>query len=264
MRVNHNFVSIACAAMFAATQSAPAAPLDSIEEIQTCVEANLPAETSFQSVEIESEDRVGARRKLQARIYWKRFEEHPRVMIVVDEPAEVRDAAYLAIDGEGEETIYMFLPALKITRRVSATTAADSLWETDFSYEDMKYLQGVALHGEHKRLPDADVSGRRAYVVATVPAASAQSAYQRVVSMVDQETCVPLQIDFYEQGEQPRKVLAATVESLEADGARWSAREYAMRDLKNETRTWLRITASELDSKIPDRLFNPNRLDRAP
>lgn len=247
-----------------ATGAAAVAALDTIDEIQACVEANLPAETSFQSVEIESEDRVGARRKLAARIYWKRFEAHPRVMIVVDEPAEVRDAAYLAIGGDEDETIYMFLPALKTIRRVSATTAADSLWETDFSYEDMKYLQGVALRGAHERLPDAELSGRAVYVVATVPTETGQSAYRRVVSMVDQETCVPLQVDFYEQGKEPRKTLLATVESLRADGPRWSAREYSMQDRKNETRTWLRINESELDSKIPDRLFNPNRLDRAP
>jgi hypothetical protein len=248
----------------AGAPAAVAAPLETTEDIQACARHNLPQQTSMQHVEIESEDRVGARRKLEARVYWKRFEEHPRVMIKVDEPSEVRDAAYLAIEAdEGEdETIYMYLPALKNIRRVSAKTAADSLWETDFSYEDMKYLQGVALRGSQKRLPDAEVEGHPVYVLEVVPASSTPSAYERVVVFLDQETCIPLRTEFYENGDRPRKVLSASIDSIREEGTRWSAREYSMRDLKTETRTWLRVTKSEIDSDLPDRLFNPNRLDR--
>ncbi len=257
-------LSIVVWALLAGIPPAVAATLESAEDIRACARRNLPQETSLQHIEIESEDRVGARRSLEARVHWKRFEDHPRVMIKVDEPPEIRGAAYLAIEAdEGEdETIYMFLPALKTIRRVSANTAADSLWETDFSYEDMKYLQGVALRGEQERLPDAEVEGHPAYVLAVVPADPTQSAYERVVVFLDQETCVPLRTDFYEQGERPRKILSATIASIRADGTRWSAREYSMRDLKTETRTWLRVTKSEIDSDLPDRLFNPNRLDR--
>ncbi len=249
----------------AGVEGAAAASLETVEEIRACVEANFPTRTQLAHIELESEDRVGARRRLEARVHWKRFEKRPRVMIKVDEPAEVRDAAYLAIEAdEGEdETIFMFLPALKTTRRVSATFAADSLWETDFSYADMKHLQGIERRGEGERLPDAQVEGRAVYVVQTTSVSEADSPYERVVAFLDQETCVALRTDFYERGEQPRKTLAATIASLEADGTRWSAREYAMTDLKTETRTWLRITKLETDVDLPDRLFNPSRLDRA-
>ncbi len=245
--------------------AAAAEPLQTVDEIRDCAEKNLPERTLRQNVEIESEDRVGGRRNLEARVHWKRFERGPRVMIRVDAPPEVRGAAYLAIQGEDDddEQIFMFLPAIGMVRRVTASTAAESLWDTDFSYEDMKYLQGVQRRGEGERLDDDEVEGRPVYVLQTHSATDEPDAiYERVVTFVDQETCVSLRTDFYERGDTVRKRLLATLSTLEADGPRWRVGEYAMSDLKNETRTWLRVQSGELDIELPDRLFTRSGLGR--
>ncbi len=239
--------------------------LQTVDEIRACAERNLPERTLRQSVEIESEDRVGGRRNLEARVHWKRFESGPRVMIRVDAPPEVRGASYLAIQGEdgGEEQIFMFLPAIGQVRRVTANTAAESLWDTDFSYEDMKYLQGVQRRGGGERLDDDEVEGRAVYVLQTRAESDDPDAiYERVVTFVDQQTCVSLRTDFYERGDTVRKRLLATIATLEADDDRWRVGEYAMNDLKNETRTWLRVTGGELDIDLPERLFTRSGLGR--
>ena len=236
-----------------------------VDEIRDCAEKNLPEHTLRQRVEIESEDRVGGRRNLEARVHWKRFEKGPRVMIRVDGPAEVRGAAYLAIEAEegDDETIFMYLPAIGMVRRVTANHVAESLWDTDFSYEDMKYLQGVQRRDEGERLADDEVEGRPVFVLQTRSAPDDPEAiYERVVTFVDQQTCVALRTDFYERGDTIRKTLLASIGTLEADGERWRVGEYAMNDLKNETRTWLRVKVGETDVKLPDRLFSSSGLGR--
>ena len=256
-------VAVAVGAGYVSGSAARADDAKTVDEIEACVQRNFPEVSGLQHVEIESEDRAEARRTLLARVHWKRFEKHPRVMIKIDDPAEVRGAAYLAIgEDNNEESIYMYLPAIGATRRVSATTVSDSLWETDFSYEDMKYLQGIEAQGTRKRLPDAELEGRGVYVVETRPGESHASGYERVVSFVERERCIPLRAEFFEEGEHPRKRLDAAFDSIVEEEGRFTARNYLMRDLKNETRTWLRVTETEHNPNFSNGVFSPSRLDR--
>ncbi len=232
------------------------------EEVRDCVRDNLPERSILQHVELRSVDRAGGSRTLEARVHWKRFEQYPRAMIRVDAPADVKNAAYLMIDGDGPEQVFVYMPAMKKVRRITTTTASNQLWGTDFSYEDMKHLQGAAAKGSVARLGDGEISGRATHILETRPDPAAESSYERVVSHVDAESCVPLRTEFFERGETPRKVLDADPGSLTRDGTRWLATRYRMNDHKNQTHTELVITRSEMDADLPDRLFSPSRLGK--
>jgi hypothetical protein len=242
-----------------------APPPETPDEIMACVRRNLPERTSVQSIELRSRDRAGSERILRSRLYWKRFEGgQPRVLIRVDEPPDLRGASYLLIDAEdaGPSEIFVHLPAVGRVRRVTQKTVSDSLWGTDFSYDDMRQLQWHAADGARSRLPDAVVSDRAVYVLALEPRPEGETAYRRIVSSVDRETCVVLRVEFYERGERPRKLLRADVGSLAEQNGRWLARKLEMRDLRDDTTSWLEILEVENDVEVPDRVFNPTLLDR--
>ena len=200
----------------------------SAEEVRACSRANLPDQSILQHIELRSTDRAGGRRTLEARVHWKRFEKYPRAMIRVDAPADVKDAAYLMIDQEEDAQVYVYMPAMKKVRRITTTTASNQLWGTDFSYEDMKHIQGSAAQGSVARLGDGEISGRATHVIETRPDPAAESSYERVVSHVDVESCIPLRTEFFERGQTPRKVLDADPGSLTRDGSRWLATRYEM------------------------------------
>lgn len=249
-------------AVAALSVQARAQPPETPEQIRACMQRNLPTTTSLQRIEIESEDRAGGRRTVAARVHWKRFDERARAMIRVDEPREVRGAAYLLIEGEQSDDMYVYMPAMKKVRRVTVTTVSNQLWGSDFSHEDMKHLQGLAARGRSERLDDTRVGERGVFVLATEPEGTDASAYQRVLTYIDRETCTVLRSEFFERGERPRKILEADLASLVQDGDHWTARTYTMRDQLNDTMSWLRIVESELDGDLPDRLFNPSRLGK--
>jgi outer membrane lipoprotein-sorting protein len=248
-----------------ASLAAPAAPLEVAEEIVDCVQGNLPERTSVQRIELRSRDRAGSERVLRSRLHWRRFDGgRPRVRIRVDEPPDLKGASYLLIENEDsrESEMFVHLPAVGRVRRVTQRTVSDSLWGTDFSYDDMRQLQWQAAEGAHTRLPDATVSGRDVYVLALEPRPEDESSYDRIVSSVDHETCVVLRIEFYERGDAPRKVLSADPSSLSSEGGLWLARKFEMRDLRDETTSWLEILEVETDVEVPARIFNPTFLDR--
>lgn len=244
---------------------AAAAQAESAEAVRDCVEANFPERSSLQHIELHSIDRAGGTRELEARVHWKRFDNHPRAMIRVDAPNDVKGAAYLMIQAEGEdpEQVYVYMPAMKKVRRITTTTASNQLWGTDFSYEDMKLLQGAAKNGTVALVGGGEIAGRATHVLETRLTAAAESSYERVVSHVDTESCVALRTDFFERGESPRKVLDADPGSLIRDGSRWMATRFQMIDQKNQTRTELVVVRSEMDAKLPDRLFSPSRLGKS-
>jgi outer membrane lipoprotein-sorting protein len=224
---------------------------------------NLPERTSVQTIELTSRDRAGGSRTLKARLHWKRFEGgHPRVRIRVDSPPDLRGASYLVIEKETADEMFMYLPAVQKVRRITGGMLSDQLWGTDFSYEDIKQLQGMVVDGKSERLPDAAIGSRRVYVLSVTPQLDGESSYQRIVTSVDHDTCLALKTEFYEHGEEPRKVLLADPERITRQGRLWMAREFEMSDVRDETRSWLRILEVENDTDVSDRVFGPSLLGR--
>lgn len=239
---------------------AEAPELETAAEIRACTQKNFPERTSVQHVVLVARDRGGSERSLSARIYWKRkSEDAARLMMRVEEPPDLRDASYLLIENDGRDDMFMYLPALQKVRRISAGMVSGQLWGTDFSYEDMKQIQGLAMDSPAERLPDAEVAGRPAYVLALRAAPEEASAYERIVSYVDRETCVVLKAEFFERGDRLRKRLTADPASLTSENGRWVAREIKMLDVTDETATRLRIEKVVYDEKISDRTFDPGR-----
>ncbi|MGH8458357.1 MAG: outer membrane lipoprotein-sorting protein, partial [Nevskiales bacterium] len=68
---------------------------------------------------------------------------------------------------------------------------------------------------------------------------------------------VALQTDFYEAGDTPRKRLSVKPQEVKQDGQRWVAHFYEMSDLRDGTRSELRIEKVTADTDLPERLFNP-------
>jgi outer membrane lipoprotein-sorting protein len=160
------------------------------------------------------------------------------------------------IEREGGHELFSYLPELQKVRRISGHAISGSLFGTDFSYEDFQRLQGTAEGTAVTRLPDADVDGRPAYVLAATPAADSGSSYQRIVTWVDRETCVALRSDL-EAGE------GRVVKQLRADPAQ--VRDVAghrvphavvLEDLEKGTRTALTVRKIDLDVELSPSLFS--------
>ncbi len=244
---------------------APSASLarETVEEIQECMERNVPEQTSIQEVVMRTFDRVGGERSFEAKIYWKRGEDgRSKLLMRVEAPPDLRGAAYLALEGEERTDMFSYLPELKRVRRINTRSISGSLFGTDFTYEDLQRLQDFSTHSTVERLPDAEIDGRSVYVLAAHPDERSGSAYERIVSFVDQETCVLLQAEFFETGDQPRRRLTADGSSLSQEKGIWVAKKITMKDLRDGGETRLELKKIEPNVDIPDRRFSQARLDR--
>jgi hypothetical protein len=71
---------------------------------------------------------------------------------------------------------------------------------------------------------------------------------------------VLLRSEFYERGDRARKVLTAKASALSREGDVWFAREYLMRDLRDETETTMIVEEVEVGKPIPRKTFSEREL----
>jgi hypothetical protein len=240
--------------------SAPAVAAESgpeVAEIQACVQRNVPQRSSRQVITLRTTEPGGGGEEIRAALYWKRSKQgRSRFLIRVEAPADLRGAAFLLIEGKGQNDLFTYLPELHSVRRITSRTVGGSLFGTDFSYEDIQELQSVAEHTTVERLPDAEVLGRPVYVLAARPPADAGSAYERIVSSIDRERCVLVKAELFAKGGAIAKELVLPPDHVEQDGTRWVPREARLRDLENGGQTALSIDRIENDVDLRESLFS--------
>ncbi|MFQ5515405.1 MAG: outer membrane lipoprotein-sorting protein [Myxococcota bacterium] len=228
-----------------------------------CLRSNLPKKSSVQTVRFVTRDRLGNEAILRARVLGKVFEDgFRRVLSRFYAPDDIRGSALLVIEKSDRNDVFLYSSAMRRTRRVSARAAGSSLFGTDFSYEDFERLQGLRDAGLTERRPDRELDGRSVWVVETRPAEPGESAYERVVTFIDPETCVVLRAESYEAGDRLRKRLSVERAKVYSRGGIWICPETSMRDLRDGTETRLYIEEIEIDPPLSDKRFRQAELDR--
>ncbi|MDJ0851647.1 MAG: outer membrane lipoprotein-sorting protein [Myxococcota bacterium] len=184
---------------------------------------------------------MGGVTRSRSKLFWELFEDGlSKALLRFSEPRDLRGAGLLMIEQKGRRPdTFLYLPELGKSRRVSSSAAASSLFGTDFSDEDFERLMGMSRDARRERLEDATLHDRRVWVVAGYPDPESKSDYERVVSWVDPETCVPLRSDSYEPGDKLRKRLVVDPDQVKREGDSWVPRLQVMYDLRDETHTEL-------------------------
>jgi hypothetical protein len=233
------------------------------EEIAACVAANLPARSSVQTVSFQARDRTGALVESRARVYWQRSEDGlSRAMVRFSAPNDLRGAGLLFVQkASGQNDMLMYLPELGKVRRVTGRMVSGSAFGTDFSYEELERVLGIARQTATQRLPDARLDGRAVYALETRPGPGDGSAFERVVTLIAQENCVPLRMEFYEPPDRLRKELSTDPDSISKEGELYVPRRWLMRDLRDETQTVLAVEEIEVGAEIPRKMFSTRELE---
>jgi hypothetical protein len=179
-----------------------------------------------------------------------------------DNPPELRGAAVLVIEKKPQNDMFMFLPELGKVRRITSQMVQGNMMGTDFSYEDFQRLQGLLTNLDSKRLADETLFERKVFLTESAPS-DPSSEYTRVRSWIDQETCVPLQVELFTKGsEDPAKRLTMDPKSFSQEKAGVFPRSIAMQDLRSETSTTLVIEELQLGAPIPRKRFSTAELER--
>ncbi len=251
------------AALVLGTPPAASAPKGA-EEILACLQRTRPLTNTVRTVELVSRDRTGAERAQRAKVYGAVSREGLRTLLIqLTEPEDARGLTVLITEREGANHVFISPAGLPDVKLVRGASGHASLFGTDFSYEDVERLYGLARPGDTHKLGSSEtpVEGRPFWLLETTPGPNSGSAYKRIVSLVDQETCVLVRAEMYGSQATPRKILTSDASSIRREGSTWVAHDILIRDLRDGSQTRMVLDDLTLDVKHEGVPFTPEELE---
>jgi hypothetical protein len=255
-------IAIALAALAGAAE--PALPGD---EIARRINARDDGEMLTRRVVMELVERDGTVRTRITRSYRRRFAADSRSVIFFDEPANLAGTALLTWDygdPSRDDDQWLYLPALRKSRRVALADRGRAFLGTDFSYEDMKKETRVSL--EDYRFESAGeeaVDGQHCWVVEAVPVGDAEArelGYGRLRLRVDSALWIPRWIEYWDPDGAPLK--SVRLRAIEVTDGIWSPRRIEAENLQTGHRTTLRFEAIDQKTPVPEDLLTEAGLRR--
>jgi len=126
-------------------------------------------------------------------------------------PAEVKGTGFLSFTHTGRPADqWLYLPELQRVRQITARTRNESFVGTDLSYHDLDLLQEMPSWSEadatSKLRADETLSGVTTHVIELTPQRE-DIGYHRIVLWLGTDDLVPRRLEFYEDGDAPKKRL---------------------------------------------------------
>lgn len=235
------------------------AQLESAEDVTLCMNGNVPQQTFSQMLGITTYDASSIERRMVVQMYGRRIGERSiNLMLHVLRPEELAGTRYLLRSGVEHDDVRIYLPSLKATREIDGEMVWSNLWGTDFSYVDLKQIFGVFSQAHVERGADGVIDDRATYQLSVLRPERSRSPYGRIVSHVDQRTCLALQVDFYAPDGRQLKQLQLNPEILSKEDGRFVGHEWTMQDLRTpRRRTELHLGDVRYHTDLDDNAFSP-------
>lgn len=186
-----------------------------------------------------------------------------KLVVTFSTPPDIRGTGLLQVEhSDGEDDLWIYLPALRKSRRLVANNKKDSFAGSDFSYGDIT-LPRVDQY-RHTVLRSEQVDGNDCHVVESVPATDAvrtNSGYSRKISWVRKDNFVESQVEYYDlSGRLLKTQRTGRHQLVEPDKGRWFVMYREMTNHQTGHRTTITTSKAEA-AAIPDDAFTTRYLE---
>jgi len=182
-----------------------------------------------------------------------------RNLIIFDNPPDVRGTGLLTYTHKtGADDQWLYLPALKRVKRITASNRSGPFMGSEFAYEDMT-SQEVEKY-TYRYLRDEACGTRACFVIERRPV-DRRSGYTREVVWVDRETYRFERVDYYDRRDTLLKTLTFSGYRLYLDRF-WRARTLDMQNRQTGKSTRLIIEDYRFRTGLKPADFSRARLKR--
>lgn len=183
-----------------------------------------------------------------------------KVMIRFLSPADIKGTAFLAIEDLTDHSTrqHLYLPALKRTRRIVAAQQGRSFVNSDFTYEDMQ--RHPLAEWDYLLKEPQTIAGRRCYELESTPKPGTETQYEKLVSLVDMETFLPLRTTFWDK--KSRLFKTYTVQTFQIIDGIATEMDVLMEDHQEQHKTRLKTETVRYNCGLADHLFTTRALER--
>lgn len=180
-------------------------------------------------------------------------------------PADIKGTGFLQIEhSDGDDDLWIYLPALKKSRRLVANNKKDSFVGSDFSYGDIS-LPKVDLY-RHTLVRSEKLGEVDCYVIESVPAddqVRANSGYSRKVSWIRADNFFEQKVEYFDLGGRLLKTQHVDrIVPVDPEQGRWFALHREMHNHQTDHRTVIDAENADVSPEINDDIFTTRSIER--
>ena len=196
----------------------------------------------------------GTQRERRIQTLSKTIDGNTNTITVFLAPESVRNTRFLSKESNGNTEQYIYLPALKRSKRIAASEEGGSFMGSDFSYADMASTTYDTDQAVHKLIKEDATT----YTIESTP--NKKTVYGKNIVVVDKKNFLPVRVEFYDlDGRTLLKTLVTHEVGME-DG-RHITKVLVMTTVATGHATRLEIVQARYDMPISDNYFTQRFLE---
>ena len=186
------------------------------------------------------------------------------VIIRFEKPEDIRGTVFLQIEhADGDDELWIRLPALRKTRRLVANNKKDSFVGSDFSYGDILLPKVESYH--HSLLHEEAFEGIPCFVIESIPASDTvreTSGYGKKVSWIRKDNFFEVKVDYYDiDGQLLKTQLVDQIKEVDERQQRWIALKRDMFNHQSNHRTIMTVDSWQAGINLADDVFTTRSLE---
>ena len=182
-----------------------------------------------------------------------------KIMFFV-KPADVKNTSFMTwgYDEEGKnDDQWIYLPALKKTKRISSDSKSDYFMGSDFTYDDLGDRHPT--QDTHVILREEEFNGEACYVVEST-SKDEDYMYSKTITWIIKDKWIGLKKDFYDEDEDLLKTL--TVEKFEDIKGYFIINHTEMKNVQKDHQTVMGLKNIKIDTGISKSKFTERMMTR--
>lgn len=181
-------------------------------------------------------------------------------------PSDVKGMVTLLMENSAaSDDIWVYLPALKKVRRLTASNRHDSFVGTDFSYGDV--LGHRPTEWNHRLLREDVLDGVPVWVIESTPKTAeikSSSGYARRVSWIAKDSFIGLKGEAYDEGNQLLKLFrSADVKLVDSGRQKFQPMRLEAENVQTQHRTVIKFEQFKANQSVDDDYFTARYMERA-
>lgn len=180
-------------------------------------------------------------------------------------PPDIKDTGFLQIEhSDGDDNLWIYLPALQKTRRLVANNKKDSFFGSDFSYCDVLPPR-VDLY-QHRQINSETIDGHACYVIESAPKDEKErsnSGYSRKITWVRKNNFLESKVQYYDlEGRLLKTQTASHHKLVDPESGKWIPMRREMINHQTGHKTIYEVDRVEVGMSIVDDFFVVKTLER--
>lgn len=259
--------TLALASLLAFAAAQPVLAAMSAREIMQAVDDRDDGDNRVADMRMVLIDKNGDTRTREIRSFDKeKGEDKQRIMFFLS-PADVKDTAFLTYDYdayEADDDQWLYLPALRKSKRIASSDKSGSFMGSDFSYADMTRKNLDAY--DFTILKEEELRGNKVWLIESVPKTKKEieeTGYSKSVAFVRQDNFVVVRaVHWVKEGGRLKYLDVTGLEQI--DGV-WTILEMTMTTKKGNAtlhKTELSFSNVRYNQGLDEQMFTVRRIEQ--